>query len=107
MAAALEGLNVEPSSDGCVARLVLSGEIDVATAPMLEEHIAMALDNGCTDVVLECGGLQFIDSSGLSVLVVNHQRLQARGGQLVIEAAPLAARRLFEISGLSRVLTIR
>lgn len=57
--------------------------------------------------MLECRGLQFIDSSGLSVLVVNHQRLQARGGQLIIEAASPPARRLFDISGLDRVLTIR
>lgn len=107
MAAALEGLTVEPSSDGFTARLVLSGEVDVATAPMLEEHIALALDDGCTDVVLDCGGLEFIDSSGLSVLVVSHQRLEANGGQLIIEAAPPAARRLFDISGLDQLLTIR
>lgn len=107
MAAALEGLVVEPSSEGSTAHLALRGEVDIATAPILDEHIAMALEAGCTEVVLECSGLDFIDSSGLSVLVVNHQRLQARSGQLIIEQPPPATRRLFDISGLGRVLNIR
>lgn len=103
----MEGLDVRPSSDGFTTRLALLGEVDVATAPILEGHIATALECGCTEVVLECSGLEFIDSSGLSVLVVNHQRLQARGGQLIIEAASAATRRLFDISGLGHVLTVR
>jgi anti-anti-sigma factor len=90
-----------------VARLALHGELDAATAPSLEAAIRTAAGDGTAEVVVDCSSLEFIDSSGLSVLVANHKRLADAGGELVIEAAPPAARRLFEIAGIDRVLNIR
>lgn len=102
-----EGFRLDPSSDGSTARLALFGEVDAATAPLLEDGITRAIEQGCLEVVLQCEGLDFIDSSGLSVLVTNHKRLRERGGELVIESPAAPTRRLFDISGLDRVLVIR
>jgi len=90
-----------------VARLSLHGELDAATAPSLEAAIGLSAGDGAEQVVIDCSSLDFIDSSGLSVLVSNHKRLADRGLELVIEAAPPGARRLFEIAGIDRVLHIR
>lgn len=90
-----------------MARLSLHGELDAATAPSLEAAIGSAIGDGSEQVVVDCSSLDFIDSSGLSVLVANHKRLADRGRELVIESAPPGARRLFEIAGIDRVLNIR
>jgi anti-anti-sigma factor len=90
-------------------RVAVVGVLDAATAPVLDAALlraAAALD-GSPELVLDCAGLDFIDSSGLSVLVANHQRLCDEGKLLVVASPPPAARRLFEIAGLDEVLIIR
>ena len=95
----------ETSTDGGGAvRVAVFGELDAATAPMLDAALQACAG---PEVVVDCGGLAFIDSSGLSMLVANHRRLSMAGTGLVLERVPVLARRLFEISGLDRVLTIR
>lgn len=107
MAASADGFRIETSRDHDGLRLRLTGEVDAATAPLLEAQIAEAVRAGYAQVILDFGELQFIDSSGLSVLVSNHKRLRDAGGDLVVDSPPPAALRLFEIAGLDRVLTIR
>ncbi len=98
---------IEACVAGAVARLAVYGEVDAASAPELEARLAEAAEAGCTEVELDFSRLEFIDSSGLSVLVGAHQQLRNSGIQLVIASSPPAARRIFDISGLNRVLTIR
>jgi anti-sigma B factor antagonist len=97
---------IEASFDGPVARLAVFGEIDAATAPSLEERLA-GVGEGHREVIIDFRGVEFIDSAGLTVLVAAHTRLRTIGAELVIEAPPAKARRIFDISGLDRVLTIR
>ena len=107
MASAADGFRIESSIQQATARLRLEGEVDAATAPVLEARIVDAVDAGVHEIVLDFGRLEFIDSSGLSVLVASHKRLRDTGCRLVVESPPPAAQRLFEIAGLDRVLTIR
>jgi stage II sporulation protein AA (anti-sigma F factor antagonist) len=107
LAASADGFRIESNVDHVVAWRDLAGEGDAATAPLLDAKITEAAASGVEEVVLRCAGLEFIDSSGLSVIVANHKRLRDGGRRLVIESAPVAARRLFEIAGLERVLNLR
>ena len=107
MAASADGFRIESSIDERTARLELAGEVDAATAPLLDAKITEAVGAGVAEVVVACADLDFIDSSGLSVLVASHKRLRNAGRELVVESPPPAAQRLFEIAGLDRVLTIR
>jgi anti-sigma B factor antagonist len=90
-------------------RLEVHGEVDAATAAFLDDALLEAAATSRGDggeVVLDCSGLTFIDSSGLSVLVTTHQRLSSESRRFVVHQPPPAARRLFEIAGLDQVLTI-
>jgi len=102
-----ETFRIDPPqrSDGAV-RLAVVGELDAATAPELAEALRGLTAGSESQIVLDFAGLEFIDSAGLSVLVAAHGQLKDEGRQLVIDAARPAARRLFAISGLERVLTI-
>jgi anti-sigma B factor antagonist len=88
------------------AHVVLAGELDGATAPFL---LRTLVDVDATlegDLILDIRQLSFIDSTGLSVFVTQHKKLEAKGQKLVIYAPSAMARRLFEITGLEQVLAI-
>lgn len=103
----------EPPDDAALrlvahrSRVAIFGEVDAATAPILQEALVGSSPDPGAELVVDCAGLEFIDSSGLNVFVANARRLAASGGRLVLVSPPASARRLFEISGLDRVLTIR
>lgn len=61
----------------------VSGELDLSTAPELQDRLS-ELCSGDRSVVLDLTDLSFIDSSGLGVLVSAHKRLAARGRQIVL-----------------------
>jgi anti-sigma B factor antagonist len=75
--------------------LIASGEIDAHTAPAL----AAAIDAAGIDVALDLAAVEFVDSSGLRVLIDAHQRLADAGGGLRLTALSEPVRRLLEISG--------
>jgi anti-sigma B factor antagonist len=97
-------ISVSQMEDRCL--MVLSGELDVSTAPLFREYLVGVTGDIATDLVLDIGLLTFIDSTGLSLLVSEHKRLSARGSSLTIFSPTPMARRLFEISGLTSILAI-
>jgi anti-sigma B factor antagonist len=84
----------------------LKGEIDAHTAPELAAHLE-PLPGDAGDVVLDVSGIEFIDSSGLRVLIDAHRRAGDAGRRLVISRPSAAVRRLFEISGLLDHLVVQ
>ena len=103
----MEPLDIHTAMDGPTALLRLEGELDASTAPILDEALRRAASDGAAQrLVLDLGKLKFVDSAGLSVLVAAHRRLQHDGAELVVCSPSAAVRRLFDIAGLDRVLTI-
>ena len=102
------------SSESGETALLVEGEVDAATAPALDAAFR-ALDAprpgaahpAPSVVVVDLSGVTFLDSSGLSVLIATHKRLRFDGRSLAVTGARPSVRRLFAISGLDRVLTIR
>ena len=86
-------------------RLVLrvSGEIDVETAPWLQRWLDSLGTTGHLSVDL--AEVDFMDSSGLVVLLQHLVRMRDAGGSLVINEASATVRRLFEMCCLDHLLT--
>lgn len=91
-------LAISPTEAGLSA----SGEIDAHTAPTL----AAAIDAAGPEVDLDLSGVEFVDSSGLRVLIDAHQRLADAGGGLRLTKLSEPVRRLLEISGVSDYLGV-
>ena len=89
------------------SRLAVFGEVDAATAAQLQQALLESAPGPGGELVVDCRGLAFIDSSGLNVFVANARRLARVGGRLVLESPRSSTRRLFQISGLDQVVTIR
>jgi len=86
--------------------IVLSGELDISTASMLRHQLDEVTAGPITNVALDIRLLTFIDSTGLSLMVAEHKKLKAMGTTLTIFSPTPMTRRLFEISGLTSILSI-
>jgi anti-sigma B factor antagonist/stage II sporulation protein AA (anti-sigma F factor antagonist) len=80
-----------------------TGELDIATAPRLERALAERVAPG-ERLVLDLGDLQFIDSTGLRVIVRAVETARQRGCDLRLRHGPPAVRRVFELSGVGDAL---
>lgn len=95
--------SVAISDDGEYVTIRASGEIDVATAPELEEQIVGHIERGSA-VVLDLGGVTFIDSSGLRTLVNGRQRAEDHSTRFTLAGRSAAVDRLLHVTGLDTVL---
>jgi anti-sigma B factor antagonist len=104
-----DDFGVDITTDGGDVVVALRGELDVLTAPFLWERMEPALAGVTGQLILDFSELSFIDSMGLGVLVRAQSRLrgEAPERQVVIRHPNAHARKVFEITGLDRVLDIR
>jgi anti-sigma B factor antagonist len=86
--------------------VTLAGELDVATAPALQDELERVLAEGATDAVVDLLGVSFVDSVALGILVDASKQMKAHGGTLRIVCDDRRIARIIEITGLDRVLRI-
>jgi anti-anti-sigma factor len=84
----------------------LVGEIDLETAGELHRRLLAAILASDGDLVVDASALDFIDSSGLGVLVDARTVLATRGRRMQMVAVPPIARRAIEILGLLELLGV-
>lgn len=81
-----------------VVRLFPRGEIDMATAPLLEEALAIVEESRPAALILDFSGITFMDSTGLHALVRAHGRASQRGRVLAVVNGGENVQRLFELT---------
>ena len=100
-------LRVDSTIDQDTARLTADGEIDLSTVNLLREAVTDAVQAGVRKLTVDLRGVTYIDSSGLGMLVGAHKRMAMVGGTLTVRCSAQRVLRLFELTGLDRVLVIR
>jgi anti-sigma B factor antagonist len=86
--------------------LALNGELDVVSAPELEQLLTEVLAESHDRVMLDLNGLSFVDSAGVSVLIKAKQRAQSGGRTLVLRRPTEQLERVFALVGLADWLAI-
>ena len=97
-------VSVTAADDAATVRI--KGELDCYTAPRLRSALVTLVEDGVRHVTLDIGGVEFVDSTGLSVMVGGMKRLRDQGGGMVVKSPTDATRKLFEITGLTTVLDL-
>src|SRR3954464_1325125 len=89
------------------AHVTLRGELDLATAPELEQLLNERIDSS-QEVIVDLRGLEFMDSSGIRVLVAAHARAGRAGTRVfVVRPEPATAvAKIVEVAGLDGELNI-
>jgi anti-sigma B factor antagonist len=93
------------SSDGWTV-VSLHGELDVASAPSLRERLIDLVSRGSTNLILDLEGLDFLDSTGLGVIISALKRARTNGGDLRLVCTQSRIRRLFEITALDQAFPL-
>ena len=84
----------------------VEGEIDVYTAPRLRELLIELVNNGHYQLVVNMEKVEFLDSTGLGVLVGGLKRVRAHDGSLDLVCAQQRILKIFKITGLTQVFGI-
>lgn len=84
----------------------VGGEIDVYTAPKLREQLVELVNDGNFHLVVDMEGVDFLDSTGLGVLVGGLKRLRSHDGDLTLVCTQPRILKVFEITGLTKVFAI-
>ena len=98
------GLTVRDIGAGTEHTLVLAGELDIASAPILETAISSLCENGTARIVLDLSELTFMDSTGLRALLAADKLCAANGQTFSVTGATAPVQRLFELTGVSSAL---
>jgi anti-sigma B factor antagonist len=92
--------SLEIQHEGATFRLLLSGELDLSTAPELLAQIQGLASRGLPDLVLDLSELNFVDSAGLYVFITLQKRARAEQTKFVLVSPRLQFVRLTELAGL-------
>jgi anti-anti-sigma factor len=98
-------LDFELRDHGDVAVVVLRGELDITGIAAVEPELErLAEQPGLEVVALDMRELDFMDSSGLRLVVMSEQRLRAAGRRLALVRGPESVQRVFEITRMTERL---
>jgi anti-anti-sigma factor len=95
-------VEVQHETGSTKALLRLEGELDTATVGELSAVLERVVANGATDLRIDMAAVPFMDSTGLTALIIARGRLEGRG-DVTVESASSAVRRTFEVAGLDVV----
>ena len=93
--------------DGTIHLIHVKGEIHVSTAPEFAARLDEAIAGDTTAVVLDLTEVEFIDSTGLTVLLNGLRSVTLRGGTLALAISNPTVLRLFEITRLDTTFDIQ
>ena len=97
---------VEVRNADATAVITVSGELDLASSPALEEELERVAQSDAELVVVDLRHLEFMDSTGLSVLVRAHQRAEENGRRLGLVNGSQQVQRLLTLTGVADRLTL-
>jgi anti-sigma B factor antagonist len=86
--------------------IAISGELDLASSPALQEELDRVATLDSQMLIIDLRELDFMDSTGLSVLVRAHQRAEEQGRQLAMVKGSQQVQRLLSLTGVAERLTL-
>ena len=86
--------------------VVAVGEIDVYTAPTLDAELSRLTGDGRTDLVVDLSRVDFLDSTGLAVLVKTLKRVREGDGRLAVVVTSDRVAKVFRITGLDGLIPL-
>jgi anti-sigma B factor antagonist len=92
-------VQLQPRSDAVL--IAVSGELDIASAPELEQMLDQIQPELTKLVIVDLRELEFMDSTGLSIIVGAHQRLSEHGCELTLIKGPPQVQRLLDLTGVA------
>lgn len=84
----------------------LNGELDLSTANKLKDDLYKSIEEKLSDVVIDMTSLEYIDSTGIGVLVGLMKKLRTQGKDIKISNAKDNVKRIFKITGIDQIISM-
>jgi anti-sigma B factor antagonist len=98
--------SVEERNEGSAWILAVSGELDLRTSPELEDRLDRVWASGAELLILDLRRIEFMDSTGLRVLLAAHQRAQETSRRFALVRGADQVERVLTLTGVRDLLTI-
>jgi len=98
-------MDISKKTEDAKIILAVTGRLDTVSAPQFQTAVA-DIPADAQELLLDFGGLAYISSAGLRVILSAHKTMRARGGRLVISGANEIVREVFDMTGLSDLLQL-
>ncbi|RNL84459.1 STAS domain-containing protein [Halostreptopolyspora alba] len=98
------GLNTRVDNHSVIVEI--EGDLDIATAGDLQEHVLSAVEEHGPWLILDLTGLDFMDSSGLNVVINIYRSVKERGGSLALAAPNERVTKVVRLVGLHRQVAV-
>jgi anti-sigma B factor antagonist len=102
----VQPLAVERTSDEGVELVLVEGELDIATAPRLISVLNRAVQEALRSLVVDLSHVDFMDSTGLALLINAHRRLTRRSKGFAVVCPPGPLLRVFEVTDMVETLHV-
>lgn len=99
-------INLTTREESGRAVVEVSGEVDVHTAPALDEALSGLIEDGNYQLVVDLSNVDFLDSTGLGVLVKALKRVREHSGSLAVVATTERITKVFRITGLDSAISL-
>ncbi|MFC1897955.1 STAS domain-containing protein [Candidatus Cloacimonadota bacterium] len=99
-------MEIKQEKKGEVTVLNVSGRLDATTATELEASLVPLIEQNGKKIVLDLGGLEYISSAGLRILLLGMKMIKKVSGKMVICEMKEHIREIFEIAGFLPIFTI-
>ena len=92
-------MTVSVTEQDAVVTVTVAGELDVSTVPAFNKELSELRQNSATTLVLDLSGTTFMDSTGLSAVLVAEMHARMRGQRFKVVAGPPHVHELFKLTG--------
>ena len=96
-------MQITTDTQGDRRTVVITGNLDSNTAPKLEAQLDVT---GVREIVVDFTECPYISSAGIRILLMAHRRMAAAGGKFIARNLSPTVREIFDLTGISRVITI-
>lgn len=99
-------INIESRLDNSFWNINMNGELDVAGADKVKEHLNKLVEENPVDIKIDCTDLEYIDSTGLGALIGVLKRLKVNEKDIYIVNPRKNVKKIFNITGLDKIFKV-
>ena len=99
-------MRLKTEISGKTVCFMLDGEFDMYAAPDVRDEIRKCIDDGNTDILIDMQNVDYIDSSGVGVLIKILQEVRQRKGRLKFSAIHSSPRKVLDLSNILQILDV-
>ena len=99
-------INIESRLDNSFWNINIDGELDVAGADKVKEHLNNLVEQNPVDIKIDCTNLEYIDSTGLGALIGVLKRLKVNEKDIYILNPRKNVKKIFDITGLDKIFKV-